>query len=276
MASIDGYTDRQGTTYPPYDNSASFKAGSYIQVGQKRSGVSPDYDYWQWRGYVSFNTTSIPDDETVTTAILSLKTYLSLSGYNFYVQIDGGTQPIYGDDLTPEDWGCGSVSILAEWHTSNWQADTYVNFSIPTTQINKTGLTQFEIVSNKDRLGNSPVGNEYGRFYSGNSEGNEPKLYVSTYILLPEEEPPASGGKTGDEGGETGGQTTVPELPEFTVPKFHIPIWGYYLILGSIGIVAFASILTKPKHRRGSPRGIKVKKNQKRYPKRNKKGKFTK
>jgi len=134
--------------------------------------------------------------------------------------------------------------------------------------VNTEGTTKLCLRSSRDIEGTSPDGTEYVIVYFAEEEVHAPLLYV-TYTYIPEEEGTSSGGDTGNGAKET-------TLPEITVPKFHIPIWGYYLILGSVFVVALASLFSKAPRSKHGPRGVRVKKNQRRYPKRNKKGKFIK
>ena len=229
--------------------------------------------YWVYRGFLFFDTSHIPDSANVTSATLSVCISWDGSDTEFNVTVQNG-QPTYphnplemGDYYYLQYSGDGGkrqtddgLSVGSYWNiTLNEDGRSWINAE---------GTTKLCLRSNREINAVTPTGDETVTIYSLESGESSASILYATYEWEEEEDPPASGGDTGD-----GEQTTIPEI---TVPKFHIPIWGYYLILGSIGIVAFASILTKPKHRRGSPRGIKVKKNQKRYPKRNKKGKFTK
>lgn len=76
--------------------------------------------------------------------------------------------------------GCGTDEITT-WNTINYPGDdVYINLTISSDQINKAGLTQFELKSN--RQGIRPDGNEYIKFYSGDSPDNQPKLEVIYYV----------------------------------------------------------------------------------------------
>ena len=231
--------------------------------------------YWVYRGFLFFDTTHIPDSANVTSATLSV--YISFDGSDteFNVTVQNG-QPTYphnplemGDYYYVHYSGDGGsrntteISGLGYWNlTLNEDGRDWINAE---------GTTKLCLRSNREINAVTPTGDETVTIRGLESGESYVSILYATYEWEEEEEESASSGETGN-----GEPTTIIEIPEITVPKFHIPIWGYYVILGSFGLVAFASILTKPKRSRGSPRGIKIKKNQRRFPKRNKKGRFSK
>jgi len=142
--------------------------------------VGGNYYYYKYRGFVSFDTSSISTSATVATATLKLKTGTYAPNPSFELKIIGGIQPIYGSSLGTEDWSAGS-SVIVTWNTGNFMSETYLNLEIPADQINKGGRTQFRLVSSRDEQNISPWQNENMNFYSGNSAGNEPILEI-TYM----------------------------------------------------------------------------------------------
>lgn len=99
---------------------------------------------------------------------------------DFYVKVYGGSQPIYGSSLETSDWGCGA-SYQSQWHTSQWQAEAWISWTISTSQINKQGRTQFELKSSRD--GTQPNGAEFISLYMADSN-YDPCLSVSyTFVF---------------------------------------------------------------------------------------------
>jgi len=173
-ASLDGGITRQGQTYPPNDYWSAVTTYTTEEVGQMGS---TGY-YYINRIYVSFDTSIIQDAAIVTSATLYMKTTSSDgSATDFYVKVYGGTQPIYGSSLETGDWGCGT-SYQSQWYTSNWQANTWISWSISTSQVNKQGRTQFELKSSRE--GTAPTGTEYISLYMADSN-YDPYLSVSYY-----------------------------------------------------------------------------------------------
>jgi hypothetical protein len=189
---LDGLVERYGPSYPPNTGTFVDTSGSSLIVGQ--AYAQQNGGYMIDRGYLSFDTSSIPAMAYNMSTTLKLKTSWLNTIVNFTVQVWGGkqpvyvgnltildgVQPIYGNSLTTSSWGTGKVKV-ATWGTSNYPANgIYINLTIPSNQINKTGRTQFELNSSRDGI-NAPQNNsvEDVAFYSGNSTGNEPKLEVS-------------------------------------------------------------------------------------------------
>jgi len=172
---MDGYMVKYGTTHPP-TGGPDVRAGyPYIYVGQLKY-----YSYfYAYRGYVSFMTTTIPNNASILSAKLKLKTSPlgDHSDQDFYVYVMGGSQPIYGDNLEAADWGKGTI-VIDTWFTGYYPGDNAdVNFTIGADQINKWGRTQFELKSSRE--GTEPTVDEYVVFHSADSSGNEPRLEVT-------------------------------------------------------------------------------------------------
>ena len=160
--------------YPPTEMATSH---SSMCVGQRHQGRF----FWIYRGYVSFDTSAIQDYTVITSATLKLKTKDDYSTDDFTMRIMGGSQPIYNSSLEPADWNCGTTEV-ATWSSFEYPGyEIYVNFTIPTDQINVMGRTQFELKS--DREGIQPSGLEYVVFCGGYYPAeDQPKLEI-TWLL---------------------------------------------------------------------------------------------
>ena len=92
-----------------------------------------------------------------------------------------------------------------------------------------------------------------------------------------------------EEGSSPGGEEAPAVIPKIELPKIkvpEIPVWGYWMIAGVVGVVAIGAILTAPAKKARKTRGVKTRKHayepkklsatrQKRLPKRSKKtGRF--
>jgi len=184
-AEVDGYISKFGTSYPPTFKINSYSDEELMAVGQLRVYVGGGaYYYYQYRSYVSFDTSTIPSMAYNLSVRLKLKTAGDHSNNDFTIKVMGAhswsEQPIYGESLDEEDWGSGTTQITS-WSTINYPGDdVYISLWISPDQINKVGRTQFELKSNREGI--EPTGLEYVFFYSGDSAGNEPKLEVTYYI----------------------------------------------------------------------------------------------
>lgn len=188
--SQDGYILKDGRSYPPNDETGINKNSTSLTVGQLYLSAY----YWIYRSYLSFDTSLVPALAYNLSATLKLRTKLIDSHEtNFTVQVWGGNQVVYNDNVTILDgvqpiydnnftinsWGAGRVKI-AEWNTANYENFTYINFTIPANQINKCDSTEFELNSSRDGISPpQPDRMEYVTFYSGDSPDNPPILEVS-------------------------------------------------------------------------------------------------
>jgi photosystem II stability/assembly factor-like uncharacterized protein len=131
-------------------------------IGQVRVGRPP---YHICRAFFFFDTSSLTDNATISSAILSLYSHGDGSDTDFYVTVQNG-QPAYPHEpLVPEDYNHvyysgngGSIS------TSDWVSMGYNNISLNTdgiSWINKTGTTKFCIRSSRDINSNIPTGSEH-------------------------------------------------------------------------------------------------------------------
>jgi len=252
-----------------YDNDSATFLLSLVWCGQ----LSALGMYEIHRSFLIFDTSFLPDDANITGAILSLYLHQNSTtqDFNITLQKGSGDYPHFPTEL-------GDYNRLyysgdgGTFNTTNIQTErnniTLNNDGI--SWINLVGLTKFCLRSDREINGITPTDSEYIGFKGPeSSEATKPILYLN-YSYVYTEQPSGSSGDT-----ENGEPTTIIDIPEITVPQFHIPIWGYYVILGSVAIVAFASILSKPPRSKHGPNGTKIKRTQKRLPKRNKRtGRF--
>lgn len=258
-----------GGTYGEARNASSgvvINALDYFDVGQWSDG---GFDFKVNRAFLFFDTSEIGFQSNVSTAVLSFYLKTDHSDTDFNITIQNG-QPTYPHDpLEEEDYlhtlysGDGG-----QLNTSNFVAG-YNNITLnDTSWVNMEEVTRLCLRSSRDINYNEPSGDEYVSIYTREKGLSYAPRLIVTYQYWEKDEESTSGGDTGD------GEPTSPiDIPEITVPK--IPVWGYYLILGSVCIVALTSIFTKAPRSKHGPKGVKVKKTSKRYPKRNKKGRFT-
>jgi len=169
---IDGYLWRQGATYPPTttyvdDYSSAFYVGQNYSTGG---------DYYIYRGYVSFDTRSLQNVASILSAKLRLYGADSL-GDTFTMYIYNCS---YGSTLDTSDWNVTATEITS-FNTADFQASKWFEWSIPTSALNISGLTQFTFRSSQDINGITPVQAEWIRWYASESD-YDPQLQV-TYIL---------------------------------------------------------------------------------------------
>ena len=138
----------------------------------------------QYRGFLSFDTASLPDDAVVTAAQVKVKrqgivgTDPFITHGSLLLEIRNGT---FSNNvaLGLEDFAAianiGSTQdpfsgAVDNWHTASLSG---VNLS----HVNKHGTTQFRLMFAKDD--NDDMGADYVKFFSGNSTSAQPELVVT-------------------------------------------------------------------------------------------------
>ncbi len=179
--SSDGQVSSGGTlTYSEarsgYAKSAN-DTETYFIVGQDYNGT-----YHCYESFTNFDTSSIEDSGTVTSATMSL--YVKST-----TDVDQSfTQNVYlrdwGDTLTADDWVAGATSLspLLCHQTITSSSSGYVAFTDDAlaSNISKTGKTRMIHRSNRHEAGTTPTGYEEIKWDSTNAYGTDydPKLVV--------------------------------------------------------------------------------------------------
>ena len=158
----DGNIAAESTTYQTAHDATLGKAvdniSSTLAVGQIQhtNGI-----YEIGRGYLFFDTSTIPDDATITSATLSIWINTDFSEQDFDITIQNG-QPIYPHDpLVIEDYYYSNYSGSGgSQNTSNFILGEYSSITLNETGIswiNKTGTTKLCLRSSRDIDSTSPV-----------------------------------------------------------------------------------------------------------------------
>jgi len=185
-----------GTSYATVHNATSGdmedEGATTMIIGQRKIGAG----YEIYRGFVFFDTSSVPDDAIITSATLKLTGYVDCSDTNFDIVIQNG-QPDYPNypDLLPTDYNCTYYSgIGGSFNTSgySYDPDGIGIVLTPTGRgwINKAGITKLCLRSSRDKDYVAPTGNEYVGVYTYEyGMGLQPKLEVTYTINNPPNTP---------------------------------------------------------------------------------------
>ena len=127
----------------------------HMTVGQNVSRV--------YEGFLRFDTNSVPDSYSITSAILS--TYLQSSGYYLTYSLEAREHD-WGTTLTTADYVAGasllSHTLLASYPSAS-MSDAYDSWHTEitfTSYINKSGYTRIILCSSNTTTDVAPVGNE--------------------------------------------------------------------------------------------------------------------
>jgi hypothetical protein len=149
----------------------------------------------QYRTFLHFQTSSLPDNAVVTMVILSIKrrdrigTDPFTTHGNVLIDIRSGAFgslgpfPIYSLQTTDFQFPASrdAVGAIANNPVSGWYWSSLDSTAFQ--YINLFGVTQFRLRYQLDD--NDDLGNDYLKFFSGNqsSQGDRPQLLVEYYVL---------------------------------------------------------------------------------------------
>jgi len=165
--------------------------GGHVTIGQRYHPSSGAYEIA--RGFVIFDTSSIPDDFPIDSAVIRLTIYTKRVGASFdiVVQRGDGTHPHL--PIEASDYYLGYYSgdggrYPAEMAPESGDVVIQLN-SQGISWINKTGLTKFCLRSSKDILGIPPTTDEIIWFYGVYLEisGSPSPLTISlspTFVVM--------------------------------------------------------------------------------------------
>jgi hypothetical protein len=120
-------------------------ADTFIPIGQQHAG-----SYYIYRGYLSFDTSSIPADAEIVSARLNYALVYDASTTDIDINLYYATQPTWGGTLAAADWGSGTTGPTLVRNTSGASLNTWYTADIPVASINKGGLTEFELRSSPE------------------------------------------------------------------------------------------------------------------------------
>ena len=175
----DGTLYGNSTSYATAHDAASGTFYDEIQVGQQIwSG-----QYWVYRGFLYFDTTSIPDNATIDEAKISIEIEDDLSDTDFNITIQNG-QPTYpSTPLTETDYNKNYYSGNGgQLDTSTIGLPGRYNITLTETGwINKQGMTKLCLRSDRDINDETPTGDEFVIIFHSESS-SPPKIYI-TYTV---------------------------------------------------------------------------------------------
>lgn len=151
-------------------------SGNELIIGQTYTDnpyVPPYLWYDIYRSALLFDTSSIPDGATITSAVLSLYV-VSASGFSVHVRYSS-TMP--SNPVASNDYNKASYSLEAG-NAALTGTSAYCNITMYTPIVSHTGLTRMILMSGNDVSGVAPSGNDYIIVESAES-GYGAKLYVT-------------------------------------------------------------------------------------------------
>ncbi len=154
---------------------------TYLSIGQSKVASFPA-DYRVYRGFLPFNTSSLPSNAIIDNATLTVYKKDDYSTTDFDITIQNG-QPTYPHNpLQAGDYGKGHYSGKGGSLNTSRFVNGQNNITLSNLDwINKTGLTKLCLRSSRDISGTTPTGSEYVNVYSTDAlvQLYKPKLIIA-------------------------------------------------------------------------------------------------
>ena len=180
------------TSTAPYDgwvleSSETSNVGGTLNASTATFNVGDDAARKQYRGFLSFNTASLPDTIKITSAKLKIDlqgTTGSISTTTFHGLLADIRQPYFGGVVGLEigDFQAAANKLSAGTFSAVARTTWYSAPLVPSAffYINVAGATQFRVRFGLDDNNNAVA--DYMRFYSGSAAvGSRPQLIVQYY-----------------------------------------------------------------------------------------------
>lgn len=170
----DGFIYGQSSSY-----SSARDTSDYIQVSPDGLWLGQNFSsnlYYIYRGFLKFDTSSLPDSATITSIKLKLTVYIDNSATDFDVIIKkqnwssqdplstSNREAAYDNALTAND----DDNI---WRNTNGVSanTTYESGALSTSWVNKTGNTYYSLISSRDKSATTPTNAENILLYTAES-----------------------------------------------------------------------------------------------------------
>ncbi|HSB01031.1 MAG TPA: right-handed parallel beta-helix repeat-containing protein [Anaerolineales bacterium] len=162
-------------------------AGGTLDRTATTFNVGDDQKDKQYKGIVSFDTSSLPDNAVIVSVQLKVKRQDVVGtdpfGTHGALSAEIRNGPFGNTALETGDFSAaaspGAVKDPFAGLTFSWYAAQLSNGNL--VFINKAGVTQFRLSFSKDD--NDDLGADYVKFFSGNStDANKPELIITYYI----------------------------------------------------------------------------------------------
>lgn len=142
-------------------------------------------EYYGYRSFINFDTSSIPDNATVSSAVLALYGNSKTVAHNqgFYIL---GVTTSSNTALTSTDYNITNFSGATQSNAVGQAAVTisaYNNYTVAAAYVSKTGYTKYGLVQSNDWLNQDPV-DVANDVYVFQITGNVPTLTI-TYTTPP-------------------------------------------------------------------------------------------
>jgi hypothetical protein len=165
------------------NDTSSSSTDTYERIGQSYST-----NYLVNRGFLSFDTSGIADDATITAATLYVCAQSDSSTTDFLVQAYqcGWAETLTGNRAANYDLAiAGTLEGTIRDTSAGWSAGTFYSTTVATSWISKTGDTKYSLVSNRDVAATQPAGDEYVNVRYADYADTASDPYLAITVLDP-------------------------------------------------------------------------------------------
>jgi len=148
------------SAYPP-DDTGTCSTGNILHVGQTSKSGSPNGKYYAARSFLSYNTSSIPGNATISSARLRFVVINPLLGYKFTINVRRWD---FGATVECADWrpNPGNDPKDGTYDTHNYPFNpTDFDINVATGGITKGGETRYYLTSDREETNTEPPDDEY-------------------------------------------------------------------------------------------------------------------
>lgn len=163
------------------------RTGGGSKFGQANHIVGQGFDgstYGCYESFLIFDTSSIPDGDSVSAVTLSLDGSIDTSTTNFTARVAASSYD--GGAVVTTDYVSGAslpTPVLATWASSGYSSsyNAFTENSGFKNAINKTGNTSLIIYSDRHAGNNTPTNEEFVTFLDADASGTstDPKLDIT-------------------------------------------------------------------------------------------------
>ena len=169
----DGYIyGRHATNYATARATSDFYSDTelYFYVGQF-APVFGNFDYRVHRGYINFDTSAIGSGTILSAQLFMKANHVYFESFTVQIHKYNWSAPIWNNQESKYD------GALASAYDVDWKAVTNMlplqvyhgSQNLNISWINRSGLTKYVLLSNKDVLAIAPTSGQYIELYSNNS-----------------------------------------------------------------------------------------------------------
>jgi hypothetical protein len=185
--SSDGYIYNSNSNYNTAWTASTGTISStatYLSIGQSKVASLPP-DYRVYRGFLPFNTSSLPSNAIIDNATLSLYKKDDYSTTDFTITIQNGQptyphNPLQAGDYAKSHYSGNGGGLNTSRFVNGRNNITLANLN----WINKTGTTKLCLRSSRDINGTIPTGSEYVNVYSANAMDPMPDVSYKPKLII--------------------------------------------------------------------------------------------